>query len=428
LKKLLGGLATLLALALTVWAADGDVVDRIVAVVDNEIILESEVFQYLQFNVGSPDALAKLPQSQADSLKALILEDLIEQKVLLAKARLDTIQVQPRDIDRELDARMKTLIDQAGGQQRLEEYYGTPVSKLKRQFRPLVEQSMMIDKLKQEKLAKVQVTSSEVQKFWEAYKDSIPPLKDAVRIAHILLPDQLSDASRQATIHRADSARSLITSGTVTFEEFASKYSDDPASAARGGKLGMTNRGDLVPEYEAAAYALDPGQISQPVVSPFGVHLIRVDDRVGEKISTSHVLFHIQPTAADTLATFQRADSIVVAVRGGASFDQLAAVYSSDAKTAQKGGDLGWFAPEELPPEFQVPLATLKPGQVTEPVRTQFGVHVVRVTDRVFARPVTLEDDPDRIHRMALAKKQDEIFRQWVGELKTKTYIEKKAG
>ena len=427
MKTMLAGLATTLLLAVAAVAAEGDVVDRIVAVVDNEIILESEVFQYLQFNAGSPDALSKLPPSQVDSLKALILEDLIDQKVLLAKARADTIQIQPRDVDHELDARLKQLMEQAGGQQRLEEYYGMPIAKLKRQFRPLVEQSMMIDKLKQEKLAKIQVSPSEVQKFWETYQDSIPPLKDAVRIAHILLADQLSDASKQAAVHHADSVRALITSGAVTFEEYASKYSDDPASAARGGKLGMTNRGDLVPEYEAAAYTMEPGQISPPVVSPFGVHLIRVDDRVGEKISTSHILFRIQPTAADTQATFQRADSIVGAVRGGANFDQLAAQYSNDGKTAQKGGDLGWFAPEELPEEFKTPVATLKPGKVTEPVRTQFGVHVVRVTDRVFARPVTLADDPDRVSRMALAKKQNEMFRRWVEELKTQTYIERKA-
>jgi len=163
------------------------------------------------------------------------------------------------------------------------------------------------------------------------------------------------------------------------------------------------------------------------VISPFGVHIIRVDERVGEKITTSHVLFRIQPTSADTLETYKRADSIVVAVRGGGDWDKLVTQYSSDQKSIQKGGDLGWFAPAELPDEFKGPLADLKAGQVTEPLRTQFGVHIVKVLDRVFARPVTLQDDPDRVRRMALAKKQDEIFRKWVEELKTQTYIERKS-
>lgn len=407
-------------------AEEGDVIDRISAIVDNEIILESEVLQYLQFNVGSAEQLERLSQAQADSLKRLILEDLIDQKVLLAKARADTVSVDPKDIDRELDARMKVLIEQTGGQDRLEEYYGMPLAKLKRQFRPLVEQSLLIEKLKQEKLRTVQVTPSEVQKFWETYKDSIPALKDAVRIAHILLPDQLSESSKQATVHKADSVRALLIEGKVTFEEYASQYSEDPASSARGGKLGQTNRGNLVPEYEAAAYSMEPGQISQPVVSPFGVHLIRVEERVGEKITTSHILFRIVATPADTLDTWRRADSIIVAVRGGADWDKLVRQYSADAKTAEKGGDLSWFAPEELPDEFEQPIADLKPGQVTEPVRTQFGVHVVKVTDRQIARPVTFADDPDRIQRMAVAKKQDEVFRKWVEELKQKTYVERK--
>jgi peptidyl-prolyl cis-trans isomerase SurA len=427
LKRILAAVAAVCLTITAGMAVEGEAIDRIAAIVDNEIILESELYQYLQYNAGSQEALSRLSQAQADSLKKLILEDLIDQKVLLAKAREDTLQVEAKDIDRELDARLKTLVQQAGGQDRLEQYYGMPLAKLKREFRPLVEQSLLIDKLKQEKLHMVQVTPSDVQKFWETYKDSIPPLKDAMRIAHVLLPDQLSETSRQGTIQKADSVRALITSGAVTFEEYASKYSDDPASKSRGGKLGQTNRGDLVPEYESAAYALETGQISQPVVSPFGVHLIRVDERTGEKITTSHILFHILPTSADTLATWQRADSIIVAVRGGADWDKLVKKYTADTKTADKGGDLSWFAPEELPEEFKAPLADLKAGQVTEPVRTQFGLHVVRLSDRQFARPVTLADDPERIQRMTLAKKQDEVFKKWVQELRKKTYVEIKA-
>ncbi len=426
MSKRLLGLAAILTMSAAGFAQESSVIDRIAAIVDNEIILESEVFQYLQFNVGTQEALDKLSPQQTDSLKSFILEELINQKVLLAKARADTVNVQPRDVDKELDGRMKVLTEQAGGQDRLEEYYGIPMTKLKRQFRPLVEQSMMIEMVKQQKLQNVQVTPSEVQKFWEMYRDSIPPLQDAVRIAHILLPDRLSESSQQATVKTADSVRALITSGQMKFEEYASRYSDDPASAARGGKLGQTARGDLVPEYEAAAYSLQPGDISQPVVSPFGVHLIRVDERTGEKITTSHILFRIQPTSADTLETFTRADSIVVAVRGGGDWDKLVRRYSADAKTVDNGGDLSWFSPAELPDDFKQPVSALKPGQVTEPIRTQFGVHVVKVSERVFARPVTLEDDPERIRRMTLSKKQDEIFKQWIEELKTKTYIERK--
>jgi peptidyl-prolyl cis-trans isomerase SurA len=419
--------ALLLVAILALGAAAADqIIDRVVAVVDNQIILESELTQYLQFNVGSQSALDAMPASRLDSLRGLILDELINQKVLLAKARTDSVTVETRAVDHELDSRMKTLIDQAGGSERLEQYYGMPMAKLKRQFRPLVEDALLIEKVKSQKLEGVQVGPAEVQRFWETYKDSIPPLKDGIRLAHILLPDVISESSKQVAVQRADSVRALITSGQATFEECASRFSEDQGTAANGGKLGQTNRGDLVPEYEAAAYAMQPGEISAPVVSTFGVHLIKLNERLGEKISTSHILFKIRPTAEDRAVTQARADSIIAAVKGGADFAELALKYSSDSKTASKSGDLGWLAPEELPDDFKGPLANLKAGDLAPPIRSRFGVHVVRVMDRMYARPITFEEDYDRIARMALAKKRDEIFTKWVEELAAETYIERK--
>jgi peptidyl-prolyl cis-trans isomerase SurA len=404
----------------------GKVIDRIVAVVDNEIILESELSQYVQYTIGSQAALDALRPAQLDSLRRGILEQLINQKVLLAKAREDTLKVEDRAIDGELDQRIKSLLEQAGGQERLEEYYGMPVAKLKRQFRPLVEEGMLIDRVRQEKMKGITVSSGDVQRFWETFKDSIPPLKDAVRFSHILLVDSISQSSADAALHKADSVKALIDSGKVTLEEYASRYSDDPASSAKAGKLGLTNRGDLVPEYEAAAYALKPGELSKPVRSQFGIHLIRLDERLGEKINTSHILFRIAPTAADFARTDARADSLVKAIRGGASFADMAAQYSTDLKTAGKGGDLGWFAPAEVPREFKAAVDTMKKGDVVGPLRTQFGAHIIEVTDRISARPITLQDDFDRISRMATAKKQDEVFQKWVKQIAADTFIERK--
>lgn len=420
--------AALLALSLlgAAQAEENTVIDRIVAVVDKDIILASELEQYVQYAAGSPQAFAALSPSRADSMRAAILEELIRQKVLLAKARADTVKIEERNVDAELDARVKTLMDQAGGQSRLEEYYGMPLAKLKRQFRTMVEEGMLIEKVRSEKFRDVKATPNDVQRFWEAYRDSIPELKDAIRIAHILLADSLSQVSIDAAVARADSARALILSGAETFEEYASRYSEDPGSKAKGGALGTTNRGDLVPEYEAAAFSMEPGDISAPVVSQFGVHVIRLNERIGEKVNTSHILFKIVPTPHDMNVTKARADSIIEAARGGADFADLAKQYSTDIKTAGIGGDLGWFTPADLPDDFRDPVVSLKKGELAEPVRTQFGVHVLRVTDRVFARKITFEEDYERIKRMALAKKQDEVFQNWVAELEKETFIERK--
>jgi peptidyl-prolyl cis-trans isomerase SurA len=416
----------LLLTAAAAVAQQEKVIDRIVAVVDNEIILESELSQYMQFQVGSQAALDAMTPAQVESLKTYILDELINQKVLLAKARADTVKVEARLVDAELDARIKALVDQAGGQDKLEQYYGMPLAKLKRQFRPMVEDGMLIDKVRQEKLKDVKVGPAEVLRFWETYKDSIPPLRDGVRIAHILLQDSVSPVSVEATMHLADSLRQIIVSGKMTFEDCARQFSQDPGTADKGGLLGQTNRGELVPEYEAAAYALKPGEISQPVLSPFGVHIIRLDERLGEKILTHHILLKVAPTDSDLMRTEALADSIVRAARGGADFGELAMRYSADRKTAIKGGDLGWFAPDELPVDFKGPLTDVAKDSVIAPVRTRFGVHIVKVTDRMYARAITLSEDYDRIAAMALAKKKDDVYQKWVQDLAAQTYIEKK--
>lgn len=403
-----------------------EVIDRVVAVVDDEIILESEVMQYLQYSLGAAGKLESLSDAQMDSLGKVVLEDLIAQKLLLTRARLDSVVITQKEIDRELDARMNNLIEQVGGQDKLEAYYGMPLPKIKRQFRPLVEETLLIERERRKQIANIKISRNEVVQFWETIKDSLPPLRDAIRLSHILLQDRLSDASVNATIARADSARAAIASGSITFEEYASRFSEDPGTAARGGKLGTTNRGDLVPEYEAAAYALEPGAMSQPVVSSFGVHVIRLNERTGEKINSDHILFKITPAAEDLAQTVADAESLVVRLRNGGDFAELALNLSQDTKTASTGGDLGWFSPSELPDEFKAPVEGKQKGDVTEPFRTMFGVHIIKVTDRVYSRKITLEEDFNRIEQLALTKKQDDEFQKWVTKLAGETYVERK--
>lgn len=413
--------------ACVMFANAEEVIDRIVAVVDDEIILESEVLQYMQYSLGTAAKLDSLSQEQMTQLSSQVLEDLIAQKLLLTRARTDSVSVTQKEVDRELDGRVKSLMDQVGGQDKLESYYGMPLSKIKRQFRPLVEETLLIERMRQRHMANVHVSRSEVVEFWESIKDSVPPLRDAIRLAHILLQDRISESSIQSAIARADSARQEILADKITFEEFASRYSDDTGSAANGGKLGTTNRGDLVPEYEAVAYGLEAGAISEPVVSPFGVHLIRLNERTGEKINSNHILFKVEPDKADEASTLAAAESLVVRLRNGDDFVELALNLSADTKTAANGGDLGWFSPAELPEEFKAPLDGKKKGEFTEPFRTLFGVHIIKVSDRVYSRAITLEEDFSRIEQMTLAKKQDDEFRKWLDKIAQETYVERKS-
>jgi peptidyl-prolyl cis-trans isomerase SurA len=414
-------------LASVIFANAEEVIDRVVAVVDDEIILESEVLQYMQYSMGTSAKLDSLSPEQLNTLSSQVLDDLIAQKLLLTRAKTDSVSVTQKEVDRELDNRVRTLMDQVGGQEKLESYYGMPLSKIKRQFRPLVEETLLIERMRRQHMANIRVTRSEVVDFWEAIKDSVPPLRDAIRLAHILLQDRISESSIQSAIAKANEARQEILDGKITFEEYASRYSEDPGSAANGGKLGTTNRGDLVPEFEEVAYALEPGSISEPVVSPFGVHLIRLNERTGEKINSNHILFKVEPDSVDEMSTMATAESLVVRLRNGDDFVELALNLSADTKTAANGGDLGWFSPGELPEEFRAPLEGKKKGEFTDPFRTLFGVHIVKVSDRVYSRAITLDEDYGRIEQMALAKKQDDEFRKWLDKLQQETFVERKS-
>jgi peptidyl-prolyl cis-trans isomerase SurA len=416
---------SILLLALACGRAPAtEVIDRILAVVDEDIILESEVLQYLQFNLGGEVDLAALSDEQLADLKMRILEELIRQKVLLAKARADTVTIRDRDVDRELESRIKALEGQLGSEEKVSEYYGMSMAQIRREFRTLVREGMMIDELKRTYLGDIRVGRGDVEAFWKVYQDSIPPIEEAVKLSHILLRDEVSDASRQATMARADSVREMIRSGEVEFEAAARRLSDDPASAKKGGLLGTTNRGDLVPEFEEVAYNLEEGEISYPVETQFGIHIIRLNSRTGEKINTSHILFNITPGVADKESTMVRARALRAEILVGGDFAEAASRLSWDAKSAANGGELGWFKPEELPEDFRVPARNLTPGEISEPFRSQFGVHLLKVDDRQTARRVTLAEDYDRIEQMALTQRREREFNKWIDKLKAQTFIE----
>ncbi len=406
-------------------AIGAEVIDRILAVVDEDIILESEVHQYLQFNLAQEVDLRDLNEAQLYDLKMEVLEELIRQKVLLAKARADTVTIPDRELDRELDNRLKTLEQQLGSQEKISEYYGMPISAIRREFRDLVREGMMIEQLKRTYLGDIRVARADVEAFWEIYQDSIPAIEEAVKLSHILLRDEISDISRQAAMERADSVRRMILGGEVEFEAAARRLSRDPASAKADGLLGTTNRGDLVPAYEEVAYALKAGELSEPVETQFGVHLIRLNWRKGEKINTSHILFEIVPTPADEESTMMQARALRDSILAGKeTFAEAAMRVSWDAKSAAKGGALGWFKPDELPDDFRIPARKLAKGEISEPFRAQFGVHLLKLEDRQDARTVSLAEDYDRIEQMTLMQKREQAFIQWIDKLRAQTYIE----
>ncbi len=292
--KLTAKLAFLLILiTAAAMATHMEVVDRVVAIVDNEIIMESEVIQFAQ-DIALRDRASYKTEEDFLNLKSQVLEELIVQKIMLAAAHKDTnIVIDDREVNQVLDERLNSIVEQLGGEEELAEYYGKPIRQIRRDYRKQVADGIYIDRLRSSKLMGVTVSRPEVVEFYEAHKDEFPVLPEQARPAHILIPIEPTQEAQHMANARADSLYGLLESG-IEFAQVALQNSDDTGSGANGGLLGTTERGDLVPEFEEVAFGLEEGGVSQPVLSRFGYHIIRLNWRRGEKINTSHVLVSLK--------------------------------------------------------------------------------------------------------------------------------------
>ena len=392
------------------YAQEGQVVDRIIAVVDDEIILESEVLQFVQ-DIALRNKGMYQSESEIEELKQQVLEEIVVQKILLAAALEDTnIIVEDREVDQTLDERLNQIIEQVGSEEKLEEYYGKPIRQIRREYRKQVRDGLYAEKIRGFKLANVSVSRPEVEDFYERNSDDLPTLPEQVRLAHILILIQPTDEAKQIAKTKADSVYQLLLLGE-DFAQLAMDYSDDRPSGDKGGLIGTTERGDLVPEYEEVAFALEEGEISQPVKSRYGYHIIKLNWRRGEKINTSHVLTSLIPSSEDEQRAQQNAANLRQKALDGGDFSNLAMEHSQDEETSKIGGDIGWFELPNMPDEFRFVAMELEPGEISEPFKTRFGFHVLKMSDRTESRPMGLIRDWERMSRMAMLEKQDAVYR-----------------
>ena len=423
-QAVIKGIFACVCLALYGRAAAQEVLDRIVAVVDDKIILQSEL---VQFTTQTAFQLGLNPQRDPEKFEELrlqALQNLVNQKVMLTKAQEDSITVDERQIEQVLDERMKAIVQQLGSEQKAEEYFGQPLRKIRKLFRTDIEEQLMVRNLQQKKMRDLKVSRREVEQFYQTYKDSLPMLHASVRLSHVLLNIQASDEAVQVAREKITSIQKRIQEGE-DFALLAGQYSEDPGSSKRGGELGFIQRGDFVREFEEAAFALEPNQVSEIVRTQFGFHIIKLLERRGEKINVRHILIRVPTVAGDEQRTRERAGQIRDDIlAGNLSFAEAAKQYSNDQTTNEKGGDLGWFEADQLQiAAFREAARTLALGEISEPLKTEFGFHIVRLEEKREARKLTLEEDWDRLQELALNHKAEGEFRQWVEGLKRQIYV-----
>ena len=408
------------------------ILDGIAVKVDNQIILRSDIEGLLAQEQARAQGKPLPP-----NLRCQIVQSLVLNKLMLARADLDSVTVTDAQVSGELDRRMNYFVQQVGSEKKLEELYNKPARVLKEDLRPQVRDQLVQQKMQEQIVGKVAVTPREVKEYFDKVpKDSIPYFSTEVEVGEIVIPAQVNDAAKQAAIAQLNDIRAQVLAGG-SFEELAKKYSQDPGSGAQGGYLGFFKKGDLVPEYEAASRKLEPGQLSPVVESQFGFHLIQFIERKGDSYSTRHILLKPATGTADASVAATKLTRIRSQIlKDSISFAKAAKDFSTDKMTAANGGLLinrqsgGSKLPlDKLDPAVFFIIDTMKVGHITPPLpyRTDDGKEAMRILYLKSNTPphqANLLDDYQKISQAAIAQKKNRALDEWYEKNRSTVYLE----
>lgn len=410
----------LLGIMMLVGVVSGQqMVDGVAAIVGDDVVLMSDINALVtQYAFQNKIDISRQPQLYK-KLSKRFLQTLIDQKLLLIKAEEDTITVDEQRVDQNLKQQIDYMINQAGSEDKLEEYYSAPMYKIKKDLRKEITNQMKVGMLREKRFMDINISRKDVESFYKTYRDSLPEIKTSVDISHILMQVTPSQKAIQEALDQIAMIQQKLKNG-ADFAELARKYSEDPGSASDGGDLGFVTRGSLVKEFEEVAFALKEGEISEPVQTQFGFHIIQLLERQGERIHVRHILVKLQPTPQDEQRVVDKLKEIRQKILAGDStFQQMALKYSDDPNVEKDRGHLGEFEESGFQiQEFAQAVQKLDEGEISQPFKTEFGYHIVRLNKRKSARSLSLKKDWQQIEQWALQRKREKLFQAWVEELR----------
>ena len=404
--------------------AQNVVLEGVYAVVGNTVILKSDVSQLVSMAASQQKIdLNKNPEIFSQ-LQGQALRDLIDQRVILEMAKLDSVYVKDKDVNDALDRQIETIVSQAGSVGLAEEYLGQSLKSFRRELWSYMQDRLITEQYQFSLLNKININRNEVLLFFEDYKDSLGFLPTLYHINHIQLPINPGNINTSNALSKTNDLRFRIASGE-SFHSLAISHSDDPGSASQGGDLGYVQRGSLVTEFESVAFTQDVGIISEPILTKFGFHLIETLDRQGEKARIRHILIKPEITESDEIKAYELAVTLKDSVLNFDTFKQFAKIYSDDKTTKKIGGDLGWVNLSNFPiPEFSHAIQTMSSiGVCSLPLKTSVGYHLLWISDiRPGGKP-NLFDHWSEIEAQALNHKKAFWFQDWLKQAKSVLFL-----
>ncbi|MCD4690241.1 peptidylprolyl isomerase [bacterium] len=400
-------------------------VDGIAAVVGDEIILESDIDEELYlFNMRTGGKA--LTDDNILSYRGEVLDEMIDEMLLVAKAHRDSIQLTPGMLDEELDRRVAELEGRHGSPEAFDSALttqGLTRERLRAIYRDDIERRMLAERVvRQEVHGRIDVTWRDVEDYYEEHGKEIAIVPEAFHVAGVVSAPKVAESAKRAAYERLDAARAERQSGS-TFADVAAEYSED-ASAARGGDLGWFGRGIMLPEFEDAAFALAVGEISGVVPTRFGFHIIKIEERDEERVHALHILARVSPGPEDIVRARARADSLRTMILDGADFSEVAGGYSDDEASRARGGDLGWFTQGDLDPRFETGLRLLEPGGITEVIEGDGGYYVLQLVEYEEARTAELDEIRDDLKEHIFSLRAEIRFRELMEQLRAEIFVD----
>tara|TARA_B100000925_G_C21985948_1_gene464513 strand:+ start:69 stop:1394 length:1326 start_codon:yes stop_codon:yes gene_type:complete len=417
------------ALLLSVFISFGQTIDRVEAIIGDEILLSSEIeTQYLQYlSQGNVESL---------SIKCEIIEDLLFQKLLVNQANVDSVEISDEEVRSEINKRINYFESQLGSISKVENYFGKSVVEIKNELTEIVKDQFLAQRVQSSISNDISITPSEVRSFFRKLPaEEIPEIPTKFELIQIIINPIISQAQKDKLRERLNVFRDRVYNGE-DFQMLATLYSDDPVSASKGGELGFVNRGDLVPEFERAAFRLRQGEISEVIESKFGFHIIQLIERRGDQINVRHILLRPKVSATSLNDAKVKIEKIADEIKSGSITFEEAILKYSDDDSKNSGGVLidqktmsNMHIIEDMDPSLKFLVKDLDESEFSSPnifsnSDETNAYRLIKVKSKLNAHKANLSDDFSMIKEFALnIKRQDELY-EWIKRTVNTTYIE----
>ena len=409
-------------------SAQPQTVDGVTAIVGGDVILKSDIEE--QYDVFNRQNFGK-PVTYCE-----VFEELLFQKLLIHHAAIDSISVGEEEVEANMDRRIQQLIMQMGDQKKLEDFYEKSVVEIKEDMRSLIKEQLTAQRMQMTVVEGIEVTPSEVREYYEnLQEDSIPLISAEVELSQIVKYPELSEEAEQEVITKLEELKDRIENGT-SFSSMAILYSEDPGSNKKGGEYKGIQRGVFVKEFEAVAFNLRKGEISDPFKTEFGYHIVQLLEKRGEELDLRHILIKPKLTQENLQEAKNFLDSVSVAIADGKmTFEEASRRFSDDEQTRFNGGQMSNFQSGNN--KFEVSqldrglfglISSLTEDEIsaatfyrTEDQREAF--RIVRLDAKYEPHRANLDLDFTRIKGFALQQKQAKTVEEWKEEKLADTFV-----